>query len=194
LAAFRLPQKGAGALAERHPFPREDRITFNEERHEYTIDGKKAPRSATGLLHEYASDFDPQRALHAMKNGRAWEQKKAAYQEQGLETDDAAVLERWSKNGEVARARGHLLHYHAEMMCNGVEIEAPHSPEFVQAQQCYQCLLDLGLRPFRAEVNLYHIGLRTAGQPDLLMRYPDGRVVIVNLPAEEQLPPPAFVK
>ena len=115
LAAFRLPQKGAGALAERYPFPREDRITFEEEKHEYTIDGmKKAPRSVTGLLHEYAPDFNPDRALQAMKCGRDWEMKKALLENQGLDTQDESILGRWQRNGEIARARGHLLHYQAE--------------------------------------------------------------------------------
>ena len=45
-------------LAARFPFPREARITFNEEKHEYTIDGIRAPRSATGLLNEYKPGFD----------------------------------------------------------------------------------------------------------------------------------------
>ena len=98
------------------PFPREHRISFNEEKHEYTIDGLKAPRSVTGLLHEYASEFEPQRALLAMKGGRDWHIKRAALEEQGLGTDDRAILDRWRDNGEIARARGHLLHHQCEQM------------------------------------------------------------------------------
>ena len=95
--------------------PRESRIHFDEASHTYTIDQKvKAPRSVTGLLHEYASTFDPNAALRAMKAGRDWEMKKAVLEEQGLSTEDADILERWSFNGEVARARGTLLHWHCE--------------------------------------------------------------------------------
>ena len=47
LESFKLPQKGKGVLAERYPFPKEDRITFDEQKHEYTIDGVIAPRSVT---------------------------------------------------------------------------------------------------------------------------------------------------
>ena len=180
LKAFKLPQKGSGALALLYPFPREDRISFDEEKHEYTIDGKKAPRSVTGLLHEYAQEFDATRALVAMKNGREWDAKKAAMEEDGLATDDASILCRWQRNGEVARARGHLLHYQAEMLANGRIIELPHSPELQQAIAIYERLLGEGLQPFRAEVNLFHCGLRVAGQPDLLMRDPDNNVVIVD--------------
>ncbi len=95
LKAFKLPQKGAGALALRFPFPREHRITFDEDKHEYHIDGIKAPRSATGLLHEYAPEFNPQHALAAMKAGRNWEAKKNAMEELGLGTSDEAILGAW---------------------------------------------------------------------------------------------------
>ena len=111
LRSFRLPQKGAGVLALRFPFPRESRITFDEASHKYTIDGLQARRSVTALLHQYASEFAPERALHAMKNGREWGQKKAAMEEQNMGTEDNDILQRWQQNGEIARARGHLLHW-----------------------------------------------------------------------------------
>ena len=157
LRSFRLPRKGAGVLALRFLFPRESRITFDEAGHLYTIDSLQAPRSVTGLLHEYASEFSPERALHAMKNGKDWDQKKAGLEEQSLGTDDEDILQRWQNNGEIARARGHLLHWQSEQMVNGSLVEEPHSPEFAQAKAIYEHLLGpMGLAPFRAEVNLLH--------------------------------------
>ena len=50
----------------------------------YTIDGKPAPRSVTGLLHEYASHFDASRAVAVMKGSRDWEMKRAQFEAQGL--------------------------------------------------------------------------------------------------------------
>ena len=180
LNTFHLPEKGAGLLKDLYPLPREQRITFDEAKHEYTIDGRKAPRSVTGLLHEYASDFDPNRALLAMKTGRDWETKKLEMESQKLGTSDEDILVRWESNGEIARARGTLLHYHCEQMMNGKLIEEPHSPEFKQATQIYERLLGIGLKPFRAEVNLFHCGLQVAGQPDALMKDKDGNVVIID--------------
>ena len=110
LAVFRLPHKGAGALDEQ-----EDRIMLCEETHKYTFDGKLVPRSVTGFLHEYASSFDPALALQSMRAGRDWAMKKASLESQGLGTEDADFLQRWSKNGETTRARGHLLHYQARV-------------------------------------------------------------------------------
>ena len=46
LKEFRLPEKkGVGKLAQDFPFPREDRISFDEVKHEYTVDGVVVPRS-----------------------------------------------------------------------------------------------------------------------------------------------------
>ena len=36
------------------------------------------------------------------------------------------------------------------------------------------------MQPYRAEVNIFHIGLRCGGQPDLLLRDPQNRIVIVD--------------
>ncbi len=44
MATFQLPKRGIGRLALQHPFPREDRIHFDEETHTYTYDGVKVPR------------------------------------------------------------------------------------------------------------------------------------------------------
>jgi len=90
-----------------------------------------------------------------MKNGRDWAVKKQVMEEQGLETSNEGILQRWSRNGEIARARGHLLHYTCEQFVNGRPIEEPFSPEFAQAKVLYEHLLAQGLEPFRAEVNLW---------------------------------------
>ena len=70
-------------IAEKHetlkrlnPLPRDSRISFNEERHEYLIHGVKAPRSVTGLVHTCSWDFDPHLAVRAMKNGSRWQEKR----------------------------------------------------------------------------------------------------------------------
>ena len=182
LDTFRLPSReGEGHLARANPLPRDSRITFEELSHTYTIDGSViAPRSVTGLLHEFTSEFNAERALRAMKSGRDWEQKKYENESQGLSMDDDDILRRWKKNGQVASARGTLLHYHAEQMANGSEIEMPHSPEFTQANSLFDHLLGMGLRPFRTELSMFHCGLRLAGQADLVCRDGDGNLVIVD--------------
>ena len=65
-------------------------------------------------------------------------------------------------------------------MCNGRDVEGPHSPEFIQAMAIYERLLEKGMKPYRAEVNLYHEKLQLAGQPDLLLMDADGKIVIAD--------------
>jgi hypothetical protein len=59
-----------------------------------------------------------------MKGSPGWESKKAGLEDQGLGTGDEDILRRWEKNGQIARARGHLLHYHAEMMVRSLTFAA----------------------------------------------------------------------
>ena len=115
-----------------------------------------------------------------MKHGPNWESKRAAFEQMGVGTDDVGITKYWQRNGDIARARGTLLHYHCEQMVNEMLVEEPHSKEFTQARQIYQYLLWQGLTPFRAEVNIFHCGLGVAGQPDLLMRDNMGRIIIVD--------------
>jgi len=46
-------------LAQRHPMPRENLITFNEVEHVHTFRDERVPRSVTELLHEYTHTFNP---------------------------------------------------------------------------------------------------------------------------------------
>ena len=111
LASFRLPQRRPDRLATLNPFAQDSRIHFDEPSHTYTFDGQRVGRSVTGLLHQFANDFDPRAALAAMKRSPEWEAKKATLEERGLGTADHDFLERWSLNGKVQRSRGTLMHF-----------------------------------------------------------------------------------
>ncbi len=110
LASFHLPSADrVEVLAARNPMPREARIQFDEVAHTYTVDGILVPRSATGLLHNYAKKFDAQAAIDAMKGGARWEDKQEEFMEDGVLMSDARIASIWSFRGEVARARGRQL-------------------------------------------------------------------------------------
>ena len=57
---------------------------------------------------------------------------------------------------------------YSECLLNNMEIEEPHSKEFLQLTSVYQWLLLLGLRPHRTELCIVHVGVRLAGQIDAL--------------------------
>ncbi len=176
LASFHLP--GADrveVLAAKNPMQREARIQFDEVAHTYTVDGLTVPRSATGLLHNYAKEIDAQAAIEAMKGGALWEDKQAEFMQDGVLMSDAAIASTWAFRGDVARARGTLLHYQAESFLNGREIEEPHSAEFQQFLLIYDAIIRDKMEVYRTEVNIFHCGLRCAGQPDCLCRDEDGK-------------------
>ena len=185
LASFRLP--GAAdkhdKLKELNPLPRDGRILFDEERHEYWIDGRvRVPRSVTGLVHAYNSEFDPYAAVRAMKNSTRWPEKREAFlNDVGKELEDSEIVELWARRGRIASARGTLLHYHAEMHLNGREIEPPHSPEFAMLLAMVRALKEhFGLCPYRTEISLFHAGLCLAGQADALFVDEHGAITILD--------------
>ena len=182
LAAFHLPAKASeGALARANPFPREGRVSFDAEAHQYMIDGVISPRSVTGLLREYADAFDSTRAVESMRASVGWEERRAEFDALGVDADsDEAIKRHWRVSGEVARARGTLLHFHAEQAVNSRRVEEPHSPEFSQVLELLREFADKGWAPYRAELNIFHCGLRCAGQPDLLCKDAAGRLVLVD--------------
>ena len=114
LASFSLPSSRPETLTNANPIPGEDRLKFFEDTHTYTYDGVVVPRSVTGLLHQFASEFDPHSALAVLRSGSAWVEKRAALEAQGLGIEDDDILQRWNDHGRAQRARGTLMHYHCD--------------------------------------------------------------------------------
>lgn len=184
-AAFQLPGKGqhADILRKQHPFPREERVEFEEHTHQYFIDGLLCPRSVTALLHSFAQLFQADAAIAAMKRRSDWPQKKMTFQAAGVDADsNDEIIAYWDAKSRLARMRGTLLHFHAEQVANGMHIEEPHSPELSQVLLLLQYFKEqMSWNVCRAEINIFHCGLRCAGQPDLLCREAaSGELVIVD--------------
>ena len=181
MASFRLPVAADkhDVLRGRHPFPNEERLTFDEVSHTYTFDGVVVPTSVTTLVHRYCGGFDPLRALAVMKSRESWIWKQQQFiGDDGEVAGDAKIVEQWARNGEVQRSRGTLLHYHAEQYLNGRAIEEPHSPEFQQLVSLYNSTIAGKMAVLRTEVSMYHAGLDVAGQADCLCVDDDGGIVI----------------
>ena len=182
MASFRLPAPSdkVEALAARNPMPRESRISFDEKSHTYTVDSSvRVPRSVTGWLHSFTSGFDAPRVAGRMRDGRYWEDKKERYRRaDGELMSNEEIVQQWSDNGEVQRARGQLLHWQAEQYLNGREVEQPHSPEFGQFLTICRDVIAPFFSVIRTEVCLFHCGLRMAGQADMICRDASGSISI----------------
>ena len=182
LASFALPSDGdrVDPLAALNPLQGEGRLRFDAAAHIYYHDGRPVPRSVTALLKSYSTDFDAQRAAESLLASPAWPWRRAAYEQRGEPATVDSVVALWTRNGEVQRARGQLLHFQADQLCQGRAIEEPWSPELQQARGVLAAVASLGLRPFRSEVSIYHAGLRVAGQPDLLLTDEAGTLSVLD--------------
>ena len=180
---------------------RDARITFDEEKHVYYVDGVRMPQSCTELLAKYRKPFIAEHAIAKMRKGKNWITKRMQYKRRdGTEMSDEEIAEVWENAGKVSSARGTLMHWQIEQRLNGRRIEKPHSPEFSQFLAFARDWLWHGPRKvYRTEVNLFHTGLRVAGQVDLICLETDGsfsifdwkrsRHIKVDNPYENMLPP-----
>ena len=192
LCAFQLPSDRCDALARRNPMPRERRITFDEVDHVYTVDGIRVPISATGFLHCFSEEFVASDAIAAMQAGRHWESRRDEFlRDDGDLMSPDEIACKWVKNGAVQRARGTLLHYHAEQLLNDRVIEEPHSPEFKQIIEIVDAIKSRW-EVYRTEFSMFHCGLRLAGQADQLCRDADGRLVIIDWKRSREIKYDAF--
>ena len=153
-ASFTMASSKLDTLKRRHPFPRENRIHFEEVTHTYTIDHSiLVPRSVTSLVHQFSSGFDARMCIEQMRARDSWEWRQHEFtREDGspMSTDD--IVHKWETNALVQRSRGTLLHYHAEQFLNGATIEMPQSPEFQQFLQIYHTVLSKEFQVYRTEV------------------------------------------
>ena len=73
-----------------------------------------------------------------------------------------------------------FITFHCECLANGIPARVLHSPKFEQAQKVLRVLSEWGMKPYRTEINLFHIGMRCGVQPDLSLLDFAHRVVIVD--------------
>jgi hypothetical protein len=179
LTSFRLPQAEdrIDPLAALHRFPNEHRLRFDAVEHVYYFDDVPVQRSVTALVKGYATEFDARRAAEVMLASPTWPERQVVY---GPHATVDSIVALWTRNGDVQRARGQLLHFQADQLCQGRVIEEPWSPELRQAESILATMASQGLHPCRSEVTLHHAGLRLAGQPDLLMSDGAGTLSVVD--------------
>jgi len=175
LDAFVLPgpEHKRDRLSVLNPLPRDCRIEFFEEEHFYKIDGvHRAPRSVTSLIHSLCQEFDPPKAISAMKRSKNWKQRRTEFLlPNGQIMTDEEIANLWKQNGKVQSARGTLMHFQIEQHLNGNTVGTPHSPEFTYFLQFEEAFMKArGLVPFRTELSLFHCGLQAAGQADLICK------------------------
>ena len=161
---------------------RDDRMLFDEVNHVYYVDGIRVPISATTLLGQFHSHFDADDAIKKMRGGRNWRNKQLDYMKpDGAIMTNDEIKEQWAYKNKVAQDRGTLMHWQIEQRLNGRMVEEEHSKEFLLFSNFARDWLWNGQRlVYRTEANLFHIGLRMAGQADLICMESDGTLSIFD--------------
>lgn len=171
-------------LAERHPHPRDQHISFEASTHTYTIvDVSKRVRSVTSLIHSQFPRFDADQVLSKMK-GKA---------EKYPQCSDAQIKEMWSRQGKEAARLGTLLHAHIEAWYNGIngindindindiKIDPEIQTEWAQVVQFHHDVVEKeGLQPYRTEWSVFDEDMVVAGQIDMVFQRADGTFAIYD--------------
>ena len=175
IASFILPgtQNKFETLRVLNPFPRDSRIDFFEEEHYYEIDGVRAPRSVTSMIHQFETPFDAEVVIKKMKLGPNWETKRMEYcTSDAEEMSDLEIKAKWARVAEIASKRGTHMHWMIEMFLNGAVMHGPFPTEFKMFLEFYETFISArDIIPVRTEMSVFHCGLICAGQIDLLARY-----------------------
>ena len=107
---------------------RDERIKFEEEKHQYEIDGKKKYIvSVTTLYHKYFTPFNPDKIIEQMMKSDKW---KKGYKYYGMKKDEIKKL--WSSND--ASIRGTEMHKLIEKYINIQEVNKEENRNNVYKQ------------------------------------------------------------
>tara|TARA_B110000211_G_C14090869_1_gene558994 strand:+ start:4916 stop:5674 length:759 start_codon:yes stop_codon:yes gene_type:complete len=154
-----------------HPHARDERITFEEGPHIYTIDGDSSFTSVTTWAHSNFGHFDADKIISKMMRGRNWINSK--YFDMTREEIKAS----WEKNRDEAAAAGTKMHYDIECFYNDMTIKND-STEYAYFQRFQEDFSHL--TPYRTEWMVWDKELKIAGSIDMLFTDSHGNLLIYD--------------
>ena len=81
-------------LSETNRHPRDARITFKEEGHQYTLEGcDQAPISVTTLIHHWFPVFDKEAVAEKLMKGRNWEGPNISAKQRPRSSNNGMITE-----------------------------------------------------------------------------------------------------
>ncbi len=135
--------------------PRDERIRFNAENHDYFIDGNPDVVSVSEIIGEFFPKFDTQ----------FWSKKKA--KQRGVPQQQ--VIDEWAEKGRLAAEQGTFLHEQIENYYNGIKhdsssLEFSYFLKFVGKYPL--------MEPYRTEWRIFDENHMLAGTIDMVYRNP----------------------
>lgn len=171
-------------LAKTNAHPRDERITFDEATHRYTIDGSNEGWiSCTQFIHGYAQEFDADKIIKKMMASSKWSESKYF----GMTADE--IKTQWSNSANEASSAGTRMHLDIEHYNNADPVgnlEADDWKPNASPEWDYFIAYDKrwrekhGFEPYRTEWLVFKEDIKLAGSIDMLYKKPDGTIAIYD--------------
>lgn len=164
-------------LSETNRHPRDCRITFKEEGHEYTLEGcNRAPISVTTLIHHWFPVFDKEAVAEKLMKGRNWEKSKYF----GKTKEE--IIKQWDDNGAQASGLGTLMHADIEYYLNRQPVLNENSKEFSHFKTFWSAFQQANptFVPYRTEWVVFDEDKKVAGSIDCVLSDPQGNLIILD--------------
>lgn len=171
-------------LAKKYAHPRDERITFDEESHTYTIDGSKEGwSSCTQFIHGFVQEFDADAIIKKMMGSPKWSESKYY----GMTAD--AIKTQWSNSANEASTAGTRMHLDIERYNNAEPVGNLEGDGWVpNASTEWDFFLAYekkfrqknGFIPYRTEWLVFKEDIKLAGSIDMLYLKPDGTLAIYD--------------
>lgn len=158
--------------------PRDDRISFEEKTHTYTIDGDSTFTSVTTWVHSHFNKFDADAIIDKMMNNKNWGSSKYY----GMTKDEIKL--QWNNNGNQASTAGTKLHHDIECFYN----LKPNVNDSIEYGYFNNFLNDFPkLKPFRTEWTVFDKECKLAGSIDMLFTDDDNNFYICDWKRTKQI-------
>jgi len=146
-------------------------LSFNEQKHIYTINGDSNYISVTTLVNDNFEKFDADDIINKMMNSKYWYKNKYY----GKKIDEIKLL--WENNRILSAELGTKLHFDIEAYYNNSpqdnnSIEYTYFMNFVEN--------NINLKPYRTEWMIYDEKLKIAGSIDIVFMNKDNSLMIYD--------------
>jgi hypothetical protein len=148
-------------LSIKNAHPRDAAITFEDKKHEYTVNGEKGYTSVTTFVHKHFASFDSNKLINTILNSK--KMKDPTYKYYGMNKQQ--ILDDWENNRNQAAKEGTKMHYDIECYYNLINNENT-SIEFVYFKDFVKDFPQL--KAYRTEWMVYYEEYRISGSIDMV--------------------------
>ena len=163
-------------LAENHQHINDTRISFDEAKHDYFIDGKKVKFSVTEIIDKFFPEFDSdywaeRKAIEKLN------QDHVEYDSEILKATIKQILDGWEKKRIDAASKGTILHEKIEDFYNE-RFHNDYPPEFEYFKNFHNKYKKL--EAYRTEWRIFDQSLSLAGTVDMVYKKENGELFIFD--------------